>query len=109
MSYAVQIKNNVVTQVGVLAQGQSVPDGWLQSDTLVGIGYSYANGGFWPPAPDTPSPEEVVAAEIEELKQMLRDTDYVALPDYDQDKPDVLANRQAWREAIRTLEALRST
>jgi hypothetical protein len=104
MSYAVQVENNVVTQVGILAQGQSVPDGWVQSDTLVGIGYSYANGGFFPPAAATPSPEEVVAAEIEELKQKLRDTDYVALPDYDQDKPDVLANRQAWREAIRTLE-----
>ncbi len=104
MSYAVQVENNVVTQVGVLAQGQSVPDGWVQSDTLVGIGYSYANGGFWPPAPATRSSEEVVAEEIAELKQMLIDTDYIALTDYDQDKPDVKANRQAWREAIRILE-----
>jgi hypothetical protein len=58
-----------------------------------------------PPASDTPSPEEVAAEEIAKLKQMLRDTDYVALTDYDQVKPDVIANRQAWREAIRTLEA----
>jgi len=105
MSYAVQVENDIVTQVAILAPGQGCPDGWVQSDTLVGIGYSYANGGFWPPATDTPSPEEVVAEKIAELKQMLRDTDYVALPDYDQDKPDVLANRQTWREEIRTLEA----
>jgi hypothetical protein len=44
-------------------------------------------------------------ARISELKKMLIDTDYVALPDYDKDKAEVLANRQAWREEIRTLEA----
>jgi hypothetical protein len=43
-------------------------------------------------------------ARISELKKMLLDTDYVALPDYDQDKADVLADRQSWREEIRTLE-----
>jgi hypothetical protein len=41
---------------------------------------------------------------IAELKQLLRDTDFVALPDYDKDKPDVLAQRQAWRSEIRELE-----
>jgi hypothetical protein len=41
---------------------------------------------------------------IAELKQLLRDTDFVALPDYDKDKPDVLAQRQAWRLEIRELE-----
>jgi NAD(P)H-dependent FMN reductase len=41
---------------------------------------------------------------IAELKQLLRDTDFVALPDYDKDKPDVLAQRQAWRDEIRELE-----
>jgi hypothetical protein len=41
---------------------------------------------------------------IAELKQLLAETDYVALADYDKDKPDVLADRQAWREEIRTLE-----
>ena len=41
---------------------------------------------------------------IAELKKMLIETDYVALPDYDQDKADVLADRQSWREEIRTLE-----
>ena len=44
-------------------------------------------------------------ARIAELKKMLIETDYVALPDYDKDKSDVLADRQAWREEIRTLDA----
>jgi ribosomal protein L10 len=41
---------------------------------------------------------------IAELKQLLRDTDYVTLSDYDRVKPDVLAQRQAWRDEIRALE-----
>lgn len=48
---------------------------------------------------------EAKESRISELKQLLRDTDYVALADYDKSKPDVLAQRQAWREEIRTLEA----
>jgi hypothetical protein len=44
------------------------------------------------------------AARIAELKQLLRETDYVALPDYDKDKPDIIAQRQAWRDEIRELE-----
>ena len=45
------------------------------------------------------------AARIAELKQLLADTDYVALSDYDKDKADVIAQRQAWRTEIRELEA----
>jgi hypothetical protein len=45
------------------------------------------------------------AERIAELKQLLADTDYVALSDYDKDKPDVLAQRLAWREEVRQLEA----
>jgi bifunctional ADP-heptose synthase (sugar kinase/adenylyltransferase) len=44
-------------------------------------------------------------ARIAELKQLLRDTDYVVLSDYDKGKPDVLLQRQAWRAEIRELEA----
>ena len=40
---------------------------------------------------------------IAELKQLLASTDYVALADYDKNKPEVLAQRQAWREELRTL------
>ena len=43
-------------------------------------------------------------ARISELKQKLRDTDYVTLPDYDKDKPEILVDRQAWRDEIRQLE-----
>jgi len=44
-------------------------------------------------------------ARIAELKQLLRDSDYVALSDYDKDKADVIAQRQLWRDEIRSLEA----
>lgn len=44
-------------------------------------------------------------ARIAELKQLLRDTDYVALSDYDKAKPEVVVQRQAWRDEIRQLEA----
>ena len=43
------------------------------------------------------------AARIVELKQLLASTDYVALADYDKSKPEVLAQRQAWREELRAL------
>jgi len=41
---------------------------------------------------------------IAELKKLLADTDYVALSDYDQDKTEVKAQRQAWRDEIRQLQ-----
>jgi hypothetical protein len=44
-------------------------------------------------------------ARIAELKQLLANTDYVALSDYDQEKADVKTQRQLWREEIRKLEA----
>ena len=49
--------------------------------------------------------QDEAKARIAELQQKLRDTDYVALPDYDQDKPDLIAQRQAWRDEIRKLES----
>ena len=45
------------------------------------------------------------AARIAELQQLLAETDYVTLPDYDKDKTEVLAQRQAWRDEIRELKA----
>ena len=41
---------------------------------------------------------------VAELKAFLRDTDYVALPDYDKEKADIIAGRQAARDEIRALE-----
>jgi anti-sigma28 factor (negative regulator of flagellin synthesis) len=42
---------------------------------------------------------------IAELKQLLTNSDYKVLPDYDKDSEAIKAQRQAWREEIRTLEA----
>jgi hypothetical protein len=49
--------------------------------------------------------EAAAQARIAELKQFLRDTDYVALSDYDKDKPEIITQRAAWRAEIRELEA----
>lgn len=43
-------------------------------------------------------------ARIAELKAKLVETDYVALSDYDKDKPEVIAQRAEWRAEIRLLE-----
>jgi hypothetical protein len=50
--------------------------------------------------------QELAQQRIEYLQQKLRDTDYVALSDYDKDKPEILVDRQEWRDQIRELEAL---
>jgi hypothetical protein len=44
-------------------------------------------------------------ARIAELKALLTDSDYKVLPDYDKPDEAIVAQRQAWREEIRTLEA----
>jgi len=48
--------------------------------------------------------EQLKEFKINELKQLLKDTDYVALADYDKDKPEILKQRQEWRNEIRKLE-----
>jgi len=53
---------------------------------------------------ETAQAKQTAQEEINELKGKLQATDYVALADYDQDKTDVKAQRQVWRERIRTLE-----
>jgi hypothetical protein len=45
------------------------------------------------------------AERIAELKSLLTNSDYKVLPDYDKDSEAIKAQRQAWREEIRTLEA----
>jgi hypothetical protein len=45
------------------------------------------------------------AKRIAELKALLNDSDYKVLPDYDKPDEDIVSQRQAWREEIRTLEA----
>jgi hypothetical protein len=45
------------------------------------------------------------AERIAELKQLLLDSDYKVLPDYDKPSEAIKSQRQAWRDEIRTLEA----
>jgi hypothetical protein len=45
------------------------------------------------------------AERIAELKALLTNSDYKVLPDYDKNADAIKADRQAWREEIRTLEA----
>ena len=45
------------------------------------------------------------ADRIAELKRLLTNSDYKVLPDYDKDSEAIKAQRQAWREEIRTLAA----
>lgn len=49
-------------------------------------------------------PEQIKLQRIAELKNLLRDTDYVALSDYDQEKPELISQRAEWRAEIRALE-----
>jgi hypothetical protein len=42
---------------------------------------------------------------ITELRQLLLDTDYKVLPDYDKPNEDIKAQRAAWRVEIRELES----
>jgi hypothetical protein len=48
--------------------------------------------------------KQILNNRIAELRKQLSDTDYVALADYDQDKPEIKAQRQAWRDEIRQLQ-----
>jgi hypothetical protein len=45
------------------------------------------------------------ADRIAELKQLLTNSDYKVLPDYDKPDEDIVSQRQAWREEVRQLEA----
>ena len=42
----------------------------------------------------------------EDLKRKLSETDYVALSDYDKEKPELIQDRANWRAELRELEPL---
>jgi hypothetical protein len=51
--------------------------------------------------------EEAAAAaqqRVAELKRLLAESDYVALADYDQPQPELIAERAAWRAELRSLK-----
>lgn len=84
----------------------------LHQDTNTIQRFDYQLSDF-PNAPIPPKPDynpderqekQEALEQIANLKSMLRDTDYVSLPDYDKDKPEVLAQRAEWRSEIRELQ-----
>jgi hypothetical protein len=59
------------------------------------------------PQPEpAPEPEFIdpTVLRIAELKQLLADSDYKVLPDYDKTTDEIKAQRQAWRDEVRILE-----
>jgi len=59
-TYAAQVTDGTVTQVivGTADWANSRLDGtWVDTPTLVGIGWAYTDGTFTPPAPDDDSDE----------------------------------------------------
>jgi len=71
------------------------------------------NASDFPDAPvptkptHNPDAEQQKAEDLErmnDLKAKLRETDYVALADYDKEKPEVIAQRAEWRAEVRQLE-----
>jgi len=60
-------------------------------------------------AANAPTPEQLKLKRIAELKQLLKDSDYKDLPNYDKRNTSQWANdikqRQTWRNEIRQLES----
>lgn len=86
---------------------------WVAEETNEAVEeFGFARADFepieQPSLPRYKSDNSEALQRIAELKQMLKDTDYVALPDYDQIKPQIVASRQEWREEIRSLEAVQN-
>ncbi len=57
-----------------------------------------------------PTPEQLKQVRIAELKQLLANSDFKVLPDYQASKTEaenkvVIEQRQAWRDEVRELEA----
>lgn len=48
--------------------------------------------------------EQARESRITELKQLLADSDYKVLPDYDKTTDAIKTQRQAWRDEIRAIE-----
>lgn len=50
-----------------------------------------------------PTAEQLKQSRINELKALLFASDFKVLPDYDQPNEDIKAQRQAWRNELRSL------
>ena len=49
--------------------------------------------------------QQEASRRVTELKRLLFETDYVALPDYDKEKPEIIIQRQEWRVELREIES----
>ena len=91
---------------GVFIERDGEPDLYLESGDLYNKVISGAYGDVKPY--EGPTEEELQAIadreRIDELKKLLADSDYKAMPDYDKTDSSILEQRQAWRDEIRTLE-----
>lgn len=54
-------------------------------------------------AANAPTEEVLKEIRINELKQLLKESDYKVLPDYDKPSESIRLQRQAWRDSIRSL------
>jgi hypothetical protein len=93
MAY-IKLENNLVIQ-----KQPNPQDGFIEAPDDVVCGMVKNGDGYVVP-PKVESSEE----RIQELKQLLKDSDYVALSDYDKEKPELLKQRQEWRNELRNLE-----
>lgn len=50
-----------------------------------------------------PTEEQLKQERIYELQKLLKESDYKVLPDYDKPDEGIRAQRQAWRDEIRSL------
>ena len=72
-----------------------LPDGWVASETRVGIGWSYDGETFAPPPPNDPPDMGPIVRERRDL--LLARSDWTQLPDAPVDAAAWAAYRQALR------------
>jgi len=94
--FAAQIDNGLVVQVSRAADGQALPDGWVASETRVGIGWSYDGEAFAPPPPNDPPDMEPIVRERRDL--LLARSDWTQLPDAPVDAVAWATYRQGLRD-----------
>lgn len=65
--FAALIKNGVVTQVGIMTEGQDLEDGWIATKEKVGKGFTYDGEAFTPPPP-APEPTAEIPDSVSRLQ-----------------------------------------
>jgi hypothetical protein len=77
------------------------PEGTIEVPPKPSPYAEWVNGSWVDHPAPPPTPEERIA----ELKALLAASDYKVLPHYDKPDETIVAQRQAWRDEIRELEA----